>query len=223
MTMTPAEVLVVDDHPVFRRGLRTLLGTEPWVGTVHEAGTGAEALRIVTEQPIDLVALDLGLPDGSGVDVAGRLRRARPKIHILALTMADDVTLIGQVLRAGASGYLLKEEDPDQILAALHTAAGGGLVLGSRVSAAARRHLETLSASLPPPLDQVTPREAEILGHLAAGRSNAMIARSLGLTEKTVRNQLTKLFAKIGEKDRVGAALAARRAGLEPGKSPRHQ
>jgi two-component system nitrate/nitrite response regulator NarL len=207
-------VLVVDDQPIFRRGLRALLAHEAWVGAIDEAATVAEAVRTVTEHPIALVCLDVHLSDGQGVDHVGRLLRIRPGLRVLVLTADAGEDTVAAAVGEGAHGYLLKDDDPDDIVAALRTVAAGGFVLGPRVPHAltARRG----SAALPPPLDKITPRERELLVYLTAGRGNAEIAQRLGLAEKTVRNQMSSLFDKIGVNDRRNAAVLARQGGLNP-------
>ncbi|MFF0379954.1 response regulator [Actinoplanes missouriensis] len=210
------EVLVVDDHPVFRRGLTTLLSYTDWVSAVHEATTGAEALQAVTGTAVDVVALDLRLPDIGGLEVARQMLRIRPEVRIVVLTMADDDETVRGALRSGVHGYLLKEQDPDQVLAALRSAAAGGFTLGPRIGAAVLHGIDSPARTLPPPLDTLTPRELELMAHLAAGHDNAYIARRLGIADKTVRNQMSDLFLKIGVPDRVRAALLAREAGIPP-------
>jgi DNA-binding NarL/FixJ family response regulator len=207
-------VLVVDDHPVVRRGLRTLLDGEPWVGEVLEAATVAEALRAVVTGQIHVVAMDVSLPDGDGVDAVGRIMAVRPEAKVLMLTMADDEEVVTRALRAGARGYLVKETDPDTIVEALHTVAAGGVVLGPRIGPSVLSALRRAPAELPAPFDRLTARERDILARLASGESNARIARQLGVTEKTVRNQLSSVFAKLEVADRVQAALLARDAGF---------
>ncbi|MFF0717491.1 response regulator [Micromonospora sp. NPDC003816] len=207
-------VLIVDDHPVVRRGLRIMLEGEGWVSAVLEAATCAEAIRLVMTEPVDVVAMDIGLPDGDGVEATRRIVRDRPATAVLMLTMADDDEVVSRSLHAGARGYLLKDTDPDVIVDALRTVAGGGLVLGPRVGPRVLADLQRRPVELPAPFNQLTPRERDILRYLSAGETNARIARRVGLSEKTVRNQLSAVFAKLGVSDRVQAALLARDVGL---------
>jgi DNA-binding NarL/FixJ family response regulator len=207
-------VLIVDDHPVVRRGLRAMLDNEPWVGEVLEAATAADAVRVAVGHPADVIAMDIGLPDGDGIEATRRIVQARPDVKVLMLTMTDDEDVVAGALRAGARGYLLKDTDPDAVLDALRTVAAGGVVLGPRVGPSLLATLRREPASLPPPFDRLTGREREILARLAAGDSNARIARHLGLSEKTIRNQLSVVFTKLGVADRVQAALLARDAGI---------
>ncbi|WP_434740138.1 response regulator [Micromonospora sp. SH-82] len=207
-------VLIVDDHPVVRRGLRMMLEGEPWVTAVLEAATCAEAIRLALTEPVGVVAMDVALPDGDGVEATRRIVQGRPETAVLMLTMADDDEVVSRSLHAGARGYLLKDTDPDVIVDALRTVAGGGLVLGPRVGPRVLADLQRRPTPLPAPFDRLTARERDILRHLAAGEANARIARRFGLSEKTVRNQLSAVFAKLGVSDRVQAALLARDVGL---------
>ncbi|WP_229399996.1 response regulator [Micromonospora okii] len=207
-------VLIVDDHPVVRRGLRMMLEGESWVEAIVEAATCAEAVSLAVTEAVGVVAMDVALPDGDGVEATGRILRARPEIRVLMLTMADDEDVVNRSLRTGARGYVLKDTDPDVIVDALRTVAGGGLVLGPRVGPQLLTSLQRQPAELPAPFNLLTPRERDILRHLATGETNARIARRFGLSEKTVRNQLSTVFAKLGVSDRVQAALLARDAGL---------
>lgn len=213
--MERRRLLIVDDHPVVRRGLRTMLETEDWVAGIAEAATVAQALAEAVSSGSDVIAMDLLLPDGCGIDATARIMHANPEALILILTMTDDQDVVARALRAGAKGYLLKDTDPDTIVDALRTVAGGGVVLGPRIGATVLTAFERAPATQPPPFDRLTARERDILGGLAAGLSNARIARHLGLSEKTVRNQMSGVFDKLGVSDRVQAALMARKAGFD--------
>lgn len=206
-----ALVLLVDDHPVVRRGLAALLNGAQWVGRLVEAGTVADALRLgVLERP-DAAIVDLGLPDGDGVSLIRRLRHAVPTCSVLVLTMTQDDATVQACLAAGATGYLLKESAPDALLPALRTVLDGGLVLGPRVATTA---LNQARRAVPAPFDLLSPRELQHVGLLAAGLSGGQIADALDVTEKTVRNQMAAILAKLGIADRVRLALLARDAGL---------
>jgi DNA-binding NarL/FixJ family response regulator len=209
-----ARVLIVDEHPIFRLGMRALLADEAWVSRVDEAASIAEAIRTVTECPIDVVGLDVRPPDGDGTAHIGRLLRIRRGIRILVVTADEDDETVRAAIAEGAHGYLLKGHDGDDIAAAFHTVAGGGFVLGPGIPHVL--HARPSSSVLPPPFDKITARERDLLGYLTAGHANADIAERLGLAEKTVRNQLTSLFDKIGASNRTSAAVLARQNGLTP-------
>ena len=207
-------VLIVDDHPIMLRGLRTMLESEPWVDAVFEATTVADAVREAVTRHADVVVMDVRLPDGDGIEATRRIVRALPDAMVLIVTMDGDEDIVAQAMDAGAHGFVLKDLDPGDLMASLRAVAGGGVVLGPHVGAAMIAGARRRPTGLSPPLDQLTPRELEILTLLAAAESTTRIARRLGVTEKTVRNQLSGIFGKLGVRDRVEAALLAQRLGL---------
>lgn len=206
-------VLVVDDHPVLRHGMTALLGTQPWVDRVVTAGTVAEAQRAAVTERADLAVVDLGLPDGSGVDLIRRIRNAVPSCSILVLTLTPDDEAVRECLTAGASGYVLKDTEPHLVLGAAQAVAEGGVVLGPRVS---REPLASPAQprQLPEPLCRLSGQDLNVLGLLAGGLTNRAIARRMGVSEKTVRNRLSGVFATLGVAGRVQAALLAQDCGL---------
>lgn len=209
-----APVLVVDDHPVVRRGVAALLSAEAWVSEVLEADSVALAEQLAAEYPVRLAVVDIGLPDGDGVDLTRRLRAAHPELAVLVLTMTAEPDLARAVLSAGGSGFLVKETDPEVLLGgALRTVRDGGLVVGPHLPDA-RQVLAEPVRDLPRPFDRLTPRELQLARLVAAGAGNAQIARRLSITDKTVRNQLSTVLVKVGAADRVQLALLARDHGL---------
>lgn len=210
---SPATVLLVDDHPLVRRGLAALLGLEDWVGRVVEAGSVRDGAATGAVEAVDVAVVDLGLPDGSGVELVRRLRRA-PGCPVLVLTMTRDEGVVRECLTAGATGYVLKDSPPDAVVRAARTVRDGGLVLGPEVASAALPR--SGAAALPPPLDRLTPTDLRLLALVGRGRSNAEAARELGVAEKTVRNRVALLLGVLGVADRVQAALLAREHGLVP-------
>lgn len=184
-------MLIVDDHPIVRRGLRALLLSEDWVLDVTEAATVADGVMAAVTDEVDLVAMDVALPDGDGIEATRRILRARPEVAVLILTMSEDDDDVSRALGAGARGFLLKDTDPETVVDALRAVAGGGLVLGPRIRPDLVTQGRRSSATVPAPFDRLTDREREIVGRLALGESNARIARHLGLSEKTIRNQLS--------------------------------
>jgi DNA-binding NarL/FixJ family response regulator len=156
--------------------------------------------------------MDVRLPDGDGVEATRRILLAHPQTRVLMLSMTGDDDVVTRALQAGARGYVLKDQDPDELVTALRTVASGGVVLGPSIGPRLLTDLRRGPAALPPPFDQLTMREREIVARLAAGDNNARIARRLGLNEKTVRNYLSVIFAKLGVTDRVQAALLVRDA-----------
>lgn len=210
----PKRVLIVDDHPVVRRGLKVMLEGEAWVSEVAEAASVEEAVREAITCQSDVIAMDVVLPDGDGVDATRRILEACPDAAVLMLTMADDDDTVAKALNAGARGFLLKDTDPDMVIDALRTVASGGVVLGPRVGPTVLTALRRAPAVLPPPFDQLTTRELDIVNRLACGDTNAQIARHLNVSEKTIRNQMSAVFNKLNVSDRVQAALLARDAGI---------
>lgn len=204
-------LLVVDDHPVFRRGLLAVLSDAHDIEVVGAVGTGSEAIEAAERLTPDIILLDLNLPDTNGIDVTKRLMGSEFSGQVLVLTMyAEDAALVS-AMEAGARGYLLKGASQEEIVSGIRSVMSGGMVFGAQVSAQVaarvtatdRRHLPTLTA-----------REEEVLTLMADGRTNSEIARRLVLSDKTVRNHITNLFAKLGVTDRRGAVLLARDAGL---------
>ena len=214
MTSKGLVVLIVDDHPVFRRGRRSVLEDTPWVAGIVEAAGVEEAVRAAVTGQVDVVAMDLVLPDGNGLEATARILRARPGMPVLILTMHNHPGLTGPLLAAGARGYLVKETDSDLIVDALHALSQGATLLGPHLNSASV--IGGVEPRRPRLLEGLSPRERAILTELAAGRTNPQIGRSLGLSEKTVRNQLSALYVKLGVSDRTQAALRAREAGLKP-------
>lgn len=197
-------VLVVDDHPLFRAGLTSLLDTVADVEVVGSAGDGEQAVAATLELLPDVVLMDLNLPRTPGLEATRRIVAAAPGCAVLVLTMlADDASVVA-AMRVGARGYLLKEAGQDEVLAAIRTVAAGGAVVGPGL--AARLLDRPTDAAL-------TARESEVLALVARGSSNAEIARELGLSLKTVQNHVSHVLAKLRVRDRTQAALRVRGLG----------
>jgi DNA-binding NarL/FixJ family response regulator len=208
-------ILVVDGHSLVRRGLRALLVDESWVEEVVEATTAAEAKQLAVSDRFDVVTVCPTLPDGDGIEATQWIVRVRPQTNVLVLTVVehDDAQLI-RALRAGARGVVFNGGDAETIVDAVRTVARGGVVLGPSAGDTLVSSLRRAPAALPAPFDRLTSREREILARVAAGETNARIARHLGLSEKTVRNQLSMILSKLDLPGRVEAVIAARHAGL---------
>lgn len=216
MTVDPVSVRVVlaDDHPMFRFGLRAALDAVPGVEVVGDAADGAELVRLVETLRPRVALTDLMMPGTDGATAVGEIAARFPDVATLVLTMnAGDDQILG-ALRAGARGYLLKDADRDEIARAIQTVAAGGTVYSGEVG---RRLVERASGAADPadrPFPELTERETQILAHIAAGRSNREIAASLFLAEKTVRNNVAVILAKLHLRDRAAAVAAARDRGL---------
>jgi DNA-binding NarL/FixJ family response regulator len=213
-------VLIVDDHPVFREGLRASLSIEDDVEVVGEAATGVDAVRLTRDLQPDLVVMDLRMPDLDGVEATRQIVHESPHIAVLVLTMFDDDDSVFAAMRAGARGYLLKGSNQTEVLRAIHLVGSGGALFGPAV---ARLVIEYFSkprsrnGALGFP--ELTEREREILDLVAEGRSNATIALRLGITDKTVRNHVSNIFAKLAVVDRAQAIVRAREAGFGGGQT----
>ncbi len=204
-------VLIVDDHPVFRDGLAGLLATLPEVEVVGTAGTAEEALTALQDNGPDVVLMDINLPGSSGVEATRRAAEIAPDTAVLVVTMVDDDDSVFAALAAGARGYVLKGASGDEIAAALRTVAAGGAVFGAGIATRllARTPAQRPSPA-PPSRDDLTARECEVLSLLADGASNRHIARSLGISLKTVQNHVSRILDKLQAADRTQAALRAR-------------
>lgn len=208
-------VLVVDDHPLFRDGLAGLLATLPEVEVVGTAGTTEEALAYVVQHAPDVILMDINLPGASGVEATQRVLHVAPMTAVLMVTMVDDDDSVFAALAAGARGYVLKEATAEVITAALRTVAAGGAVFGARI--ANRLLAKGTDPAIGPPLahgQQLTARERDVLTLLAAGTSNREIAKSLGISLKTVQNHVSRILDKLQATDRTQAVLRAR--GIPP-------
>lgn len=199
----PARLLIVDDHPVVRGGLRAYLALFGDLEVVGEAGNAAEALMAVRTHPPDLVLLDLKLPDTDGLHLLPTLKHEAPGTRVVILTSFLDEDYLREALRLGASGYLLKH------------AGQGALLDGVRAALRGERPLDPAAAALLPgleedPLGRLTPRERDVLSLLAEGLANKAIAARLGVAEKTVKTHVSSLLSKLALKDRVQAALYAK-------------
>ena len=210
----PVRVMVVDDHPVFRDGLRAVLAYAPGFEVTGEATTGEEAVEAAARQQPDVVVMDLHLPGINGVEATRRIVEAQPGVRVLVLSMFEDDASVVAALRAGAGGYVLKESPREDLLRAIEAVARGQAVFDPAV---ARRVVGFVAADARPPepaFPSLTPREREILVLLAQGLSNDAIARRLYLSSKTVRNQVSAIFTKLEVDTRAEAIVRAREAGL---------
>lgn len=199
-------VLVVDDHPVFRDGLAALISSTPGMTVAGLAGDGPEAMEKATDTAPDVVLMDLNLPTMSGVECTIGLVGLADPPAVLVVTMVDVDDMVVAALRAGARGYVLKGSTGDEIVTAIRTVAAGGTVLGAGVA----HHVLARGDSSPGARYALTGRERDVLRLLATGASNAQIARSLGLSVKTVQNNVSRILDKLQVADRTQAALNAR-------------
>ncbi|MFF4772435.1 response regulator [Microtetraspora fusca] len=209
-------IVVVDDHPLMREGLRALVASLPDIDVVGEAGDGEAARREALLAAPDVVVMDLHMPGINGVEATRAILRSAPATRILVLTMFEDDESVFGAMRAGASGYLVKGAQQDEIVRAIRSIAAGNAVFGPSV---ARRIIDFFAGASRPvpaaePFPELTAREREVLDLIAAGHANAAIARRLLISVKTVSNHISAIFAKLQVADRAEAIVRARQAGL---------
>jgi DNA-binding NarL/FixJ family response regulator len=212
--MTAASVLIADDHPVFRGGLRALLASTGDIEVVGEATTGDEAVTLAIALCPNVVVMDLHMPGGiNGVEATRELAARASAVRVLILTMFEDDESVFAAMRAGASGYLLKDAEQDDVVRSIVAVARGDAVFGPSIAARMRAFFAE-ERGRATPFPQLTARETEVLDLLAAGHDNATIARRLGVAPKTVRNSVSTIFLKLHVADRAQAIIRARDAGL---------
>jgi len=201
-------VLIVDDHPVVRDGLRGVIDGQPDMHVVGEAGHGAEALARVDAEPVDVVLMDLRMPIMGGVEAIGQLRRTAPSVRVLVLTTFDTDRDVLPAIEAGATGYLLKDTPRDELLRAVRAAHRGEAVLSPAVAGRLMGQVRT------PAQDTLSGRELEVLRLVAAGFTNREAAQKLFISEATVKTHLLHIYAKLGVRDRASAVAAGYQRGL---------
>jgi two-component system nitrate/nitrite response regulator NarL len=220
MTAPPVRVLVVDDHTLFRRGLIALLAGDSRFQVVGEAGDAGEALRCAARVLPDLILLDNHLPGVSGVDALAGFMEALPAVRVLMLTVSEDERDLAAALRAGARGYLLKTVDSEMLASAIVRTMAGESVVSPEMTGKLLSAFQALgdepavstptAAPAPPdPIDSLSPREQEILSHIARGASNKEIARALDIAESTVKIHVQHILRKLNLGSRVQAAVLA--------------
>lgn len=208
----PMRVLIADDHPVYRDGLRLTLDGWEEATLIGEASDGDEAVALAARLQPDVVVMDLQMPGRSGVDATRAIMARSPSTAVLVLTMFEEDDLVVAAMRAGARGYLLKGATRDELRSAITTVASGGAVFGPAVASRLGAIIER--GSDPRPFPDLTDREHEVLELIAQGRTNPDIAGRLGISEKTVRNHVSIIFAKLEVMGRPEAIVRAREAGM---------
>jgi DNA-binding NarL/FixJ family response regulator len=216
-------VLVADDQAMVRAGFRMILDAEPDIEIVAEAGDGAEAVELASRYTTDVVIMDIRMPKLDGIEATRRLLDRTESTHVLMLTTFDLNEYVYEALRAGASGFLLKDAPPERLVEAIRVVASGEALLAPSIT---RRVIEEFARrpprrdGLPAELGDLTAREVEVLGLVARGRSNAEIAKELFLGETTVKTHVARILQKLRLRDRVQAVVLAYETGLiEPGSS----
>jgi DNA-binding NarL/FixJ family response regulator len=211
----PVRVLIADDHPLFRSGMRALLDADVETACAGEVSSGEDAIAAATALTPDVILMDLKLPGISGIDATRQILERAPNARVLVVTMFENDHSVFAAMRAGARGYVLKGAAPDEMLRAIKAAASGEAIFSPTIASRLIEFFATLQPSaLPNALPGLTEREREILELIAHGRSNPQIAMSLHLSSKTVANHVSNIFGKLHVTDRAQAMLRARKAGL---------
>ena len=213
--MNPIRVLIADDQAVVRIGFSALCGAQPDMCVIGAAGDGREVVRLATSQGADVVLMDIRMPVMNGIEATRQVRSLPAAPHVLVLTTFDLDEYVYDALRAGASGFLVKDATPDQILEAIRVVADGDALLAPSVT---RRLIAEFAArARPSPVPQLaalTPREHEVFGLVAQGLTNSEIARQLVLAEQTVKSHVSAILMKLGVRDRVQAVILAYESGV---------
>jgi NarL family two-component system response regulator LiaR len=211
----PARVMLVDDHAVVRQGLRTFLDLQDDITVVGEAKDGVEALRLAQELDPEVVLMDLIMPRMDGIEAVRRLKAMRPHTQIIVLTSFGDDQKVFAAIRAGATGFLLKDVSPQDLAAAIHAARRGEASLAPGI---ATKLLQEIAVGANPPAEEhaLTDREYAVLALIAQGRSNKQISEELSISEKTVKTHVSNILTKLHLEDRTQAAIYALKEGLVP-------
>ena len=217
MSDTPASILLIDDHPLLRKGIKQLIEMEPDLEVAGEASNAIDGVRIALELEPDLILMDLNMPDVSGIEALRQLRAHNISSRIIMFTVSDQQDDVVEALRAGADGYLLKDMEPEDMINQLHQAAVGKLVISERLTsllAEALRNNNKPQQPARPDFDSLTPREKDILKLIAEGLSNKMIGRKLDISDGTVKVHVKHLLKKLNLRSRVEVAVWAVEEGL---------
>ena len=217
MSQTTIRVVVADDHQIVRDGLQALLGALDGVEVVGTAADGRDALHVVDETTPDVVVMDIQMPQLDGIEATRRITARHPGVHVLMLTMNEDDDTVLSAIRAGASGYLLKGSGAEEVMGAIRAAHAGGMVFGATLAARVAGLFAGRPAAVEAPFPELTDRERTVLDLLAAGRSNDAIAREIYVSNKTVRNTVSSIYAKLHAAGRAEAIIKAREAGFGRG------
>ncbi len=211
---TVTRVVIADDHPVFRRGLKALLDGEDGIEVVGDAADGLSAVSVVLELEPDVVVMDLHMPGLGGVEAAKRILDVLPSLGVLVLTMHEDDELVFAAMKAGARGYLVKTTDDDEIVRAVQAIGAGEAIFSATIAQRMMGYFTAISSSKAVLFPQLTDRERDVLELMATGLDNTSIAHRLSLSQKTVRNRVSAIFTKLQVADRAQAIVRAREAGL---------
>jgi DNA-binding NarL/FixJ family response regulator len=210
MTTSSIRVLITDDHPVIRTGLRGMLVGEPDIALAGEATSGAEAVTLLCGEPFDVVLMDLRMPDEDGIAVIPRILAVRPDTRVIMLSTYEKPADVRRAIDNGAAGYLGKDTSPTELADAIRSAHRGEIVLSSRAATQLASGIQTLVCGL------LSPRETEVLSLIARGQSNAELGARLFISEATVKTHIVRIFDKLGVSDRTAAVTRALELGMLP-------
>jgi DNA-binding NarL/FixJ family response regulator len=212
-------ILVAEDHPLFRKGVISLLSSVPDFEVVGEATSGEEAVACAAQLQPDVVLMDLQMPGGNGIEATREIVHESPSIRVLVVTLFEDADSVFMALRAGARGYVLKDADEEELVRAIRAVGRGEAIFSPAVAERVLAYFAGSPIAAAPPLafPTLTDREREILGLIARGHPNPSIARELSLSTKTVGNYVSNIFTKLQVADRAQAMIRAREAGLGGG------
>ena len=213
--MPPLRILIADDHPLVRSGLRALLMAAEDLEVVGEAATGEEAVTLASSLSPDVIVMDLRMPGINGIEATRRIVQTNPRTRILVVTLFEDDDSVFAALRAGARGYILKDANEVEVVRAIRAVSGGDAIFSATIAQRLIDFFAGPRSSVPSlPFPDLTDREREILMLIAQGRSNSEIAQTLVISMKTVRNYISSIFSKLQVADRSQAIIRAREAGL---------
>jgi len=216
--MSNVRVLIADDHPVFRFGIRALLEATHDMTVVGEATSGDEVIALAGELHPDIVLMDVRMPGINGIDATHRILHTRPQVRVLVVTMFEDDSSVFAAMRAGARGYVLKEATNEEIVQAIRTVGNGGAIFSPAISTRLIAFFAQPHFSIPKTIfPELTDREREILDLLARGQSTTELGNRLGLSTKTISNYISNILTKLQVTDRAEAIVRARDAGLGEG------
>lgn len=201
------KVLIADDHALLHEGLIKILSIEPYIEVVGEAKNGAEAIKLARTVDIDVILMDINMPEVNGIEATKVIKAERPDIYIIALTIHDDEDYLFELIRAGISGYVLKDVSPDDLVNTILGVAAGQSFIPPSLTTKVFEEFNRLIKLKERPNYGLTNRELDVLKQVARGLSNKEIADVLYISEKTVKNHLTSIFQKLGVNDRTQAAL----------------
>jgi DNA-binding NarL/FixJ family response regulator len=207
-------VLIADDHPLFRKGLRGLLDSVTGIEVVGEGSSGEEAIALAKELQPDVILMDIHMPEVNGIEATRRILHTSPSIGVLVLTMYEDDDSVFAAMRAGARGYLLKGVDQTEVLRAINAVWSGEAIFSPSIARRLIHYFSTMEKAISPVFPELTDREREVLTLIAQGHTNAAIAERLVLSPKTVRNHVSTIFSKLQVASRAEAIIRARDAGL---------